>query len=150
MKKRVLFIAAMFLGVETAAIAQEVKKLFDKSKPQEVLIFGTNRSQDGYITGGYMIGEWGLYAGFPYSERNNIINTSNGTVSKQMRFGILKQLNPDKILMGLGVQPTNDGTKLNWFIGYNPLRSKDMRLLLTGNVVGSEFIFGAGLGYKIK
>jgi opacity protein-like surface antigen len=150
MKKKVLFIAAMFLGVETAAIAQEVKKLFDKSKPQEVLIFGTNRSQDGYITGGYMIGEWGLYAGFPYSERNNIINTSNGTVSKQMRFGILKQLNPDKILMGLGVQPTNDGTKLNWFIGYNPLRSKDMRLLLTGNVVGSEFIFGAGLGYKIK
>lgn len=150
MKKKVLFIAAMFLGVETAAIAQEVKKLFDKSKPQEVLIFGTNRSQDGYITGGYMIGEWGLYAGFPYSERKNIINPSNGTVSNQMRFGILKQLNPDKILMGLGVQPTNEGTKLNWFIGYNPLRSKDMRLLLTGNVVGSEFIFGAGLGYKIK
>ena len=150
MKKRVLFIAAMFLGVETAAIAQEVKKLFDKSKPQEVLIFGTNRSQDGYITGGYMIGEWGLYAGFPYSERNNILNTTNGTVSNQMRFGILKQLQPDKILMGFGAQPTNEGTKFNWFIGYNPLRSKDMKLLLTGNVIGSEFVLGAGLSYKIK
>ena len=148
--KKVIFLAVMFLGVKTTAIAQETKNFFDKSKSQEVLIFGTNKSQDGYITGGYMIGEWGLYAGFPYSERRNIINTSNGTVSNQMRFGILKQLQPDKILMGAGVQPTNEGTKLNWFIGYNPLRSKDMKLLLTGNVVGSEFIFGAGLSYKLK
>ena len=136
--------------MKTTAIAKETKNFFDKSKSQEVLIFGTNKSQDGYITGGYMIGEWGLYAGFPYSERRNILNTSNGTVSNQMRFGILKQLQPDKILMGLGAQPTNEGTKLNWFIGYNPLRSKDMKLLLTGNVVGSEFIFGAGLSYKLK
>ena len=148
--KKVIFLAVMFLGVKTTAIAQETKNFFDKSKSQEVLIFGTNKSQDGYITGGYMIGEWGLYAGFPYSERRNILNTSNGTVSNQMRFGILKQLQPDKILMGLGAQPTNEGTKLNWFIGYNPLRSKDMKLLLTGNVVGSEFIFGAGLSYKLK
>lgn len=148
--KKIIFLAVMFLGVKTSAIAQETKNFFDKSKSQEVLIFGTNKSQDGYITGGYMIGEWGLYAGFPYSERRNILNTSNGTVSNQMRFGILKQLQPDKILMGLGAQPTNEGTKLNWFIGYNPLRSKDMKLLLTGNVVGSEFIFGAGLSYKLK
>lgn len=148
--KKIIFLAVMFLGVKTTAIAQETKNFFDKSKSQEVLIFGTNKSQDGYITGGYMIGEWGLYAGFPYSERRNILNTSNGTVSNQMRFGILKQLKPDKILMGLGAQPTNEGTKLNWFIGYNPLRSKDMKLLLTGNVVGSEFIFGAGLSYKLK
>ena len=148
--KKIFFLAVMFLGVKTTAIAQETKKLFDKSKPQEVLIFGTNKSQDGYITGGYMIGEWGLYAGFPYSERRNILNTSNGTVSNQMRFGILKQLQPDKILMGAGVQPTTEGTKLNWFIGYNPLRSKDMKLLITGNVVGSDFILGAGLAYKLK
>lgn len=148
--KKIIFLAVMFLGVKTTAIAQETKNFFDKSKSQEILIFGTNKSQDGYITGGYMIGEWGLYAGFPYSERRNILNTSNGTVSNQMRFGILKQLQPDKILMGLGAQPTDDGTKLNWFVGYNPLRSKDMKLLLTGNVVGSEFIFGAGLSYKLK
>ena len=149
MKKTILTVA-LLLGVKVATYSQDIKSIFDKTKSQEVLIFGTNRSQDGYITGGYMIGEWGLYAGFPYSERNNIINTSNGTVSKQMRFGILKQLQPNKILMGLGAQPTNEGTKLNWFIGYNPLRSKDMKLLLTGNVVGSEFIFGAGLSYRIK
>jgi len=148
--KKVIFLAVMFLGVKTTAIAQETKSFFDKSKSQEVLIFGTNKSQDGYITGGYMIGEWGLYAGFPYSERRNILNTHNGTVSNQMRFGILKQLQPDKILMGAGVQPTTEGTKLNWFIGYNPLRSKDMKLLITGNVVGSEFILGAGLSYKLK
>lgn len=149
MKKTILTVA-LLLGVKVATYSQDIKSIFDKTKSQEVLIFGTNRSQDGYITGGYMIGEWGLYAGFPYSERNNIINTSNGTVSKQMRFGILKQLQPNKILMGLGAQPTNEGTKLNWFIGYNPLRSKDMKLLLTGNVVGSEFIFGAGLSYRVK
>ena len=148
--KKIIFLAVMFLGVKTAAIAQETKNFFDKSKSQEVLIFGTNKSQDGYITGGFMLGEWGLYAGFPYSERNNIINTSNGTVSKQMRFGILKQLKPDKILMGAGAQPTSDGTKLHWFIGYNPLRSKDMKLLITGNVIGSEFVLGAGLSYKLK
>lgn len=148
--KKVIFLAVMFLGVKTTAIAQETKSFFDKSKSQEVLIFGTNKSQDGYITGGYMIGEWGLYAGFPYSERKNILNTHNGTVSNQMRFGILKQLQPDKILMGAGVQPTSEGTKLNWFIGYNPLHSKDMKLLITGNIVGSEFILGAGLSYKLK
>ena len=122
MKKTILTVA-LLLGVKVATYSQDIKSLFDKTKSQEVLIFGTNKSQDGYITGGYMIGEWGLYAGFPYSERNNILNTSNGTVSKQMRFGILKQLKPDKILMGAGVQPTSEGTKLNWFIGYNPLRS---------------------------
>ncbi len=148
--KKIFFLAVMFLGVKTTAIAQETKSFFDKSKSQEVLIFGTNKSQDGYIIGGYMIGEWGLYAGFPYSERNNILNTHNGTVSNQMRFGILKQLQPDKILIGAGAQPTSEGTKLNWFIGYNPLRSKDMKLLITGNVVGSDFILGAGLSYKLK
>ena len=149
MKKTILTVA-LLLGVKVATYSQDIKSLFDKTKSQEVLIFGTNKSQDGYITGGYMIGEWGLYAGFPYSERNNILNTSNGTVSKQMRFGILKQLKPDKILMGAGVQPTSDGTKLHWFIGYNPLRSKDMKLLITGNVIGSNFVLGAGLAYKIK
>ena len=149
MKKTILTVA-LLLGVKVATYSQDIKSIFDKTKSQEVLIFGTNKSQDGYITGGYMIGEWGLYAGFPYSERNNIINTSNGTVSKQMRFGILKQLKPDKILLGVGAQPTNEGTKLNWFIGYNPLKSKDMKLLITGNVIGSDFVLGAGLSYKIK
>jgi hypothetical protein len=148
--KKTILIVALLLGVKGATYSQDIKSLFDKTKSQEVLIFGTNKSQDGYITGGYMIGEWGLYAGFPYSERHNIINTANGTVSKQMRFGILKQLKPDKILIGAGVQPTSEGTKLNWFIGYNPLRSKDMKLLITGNVIGSEFVLGAGLSYKIK
>ena len=131
-------------------LGQETKKFFDKSKSQEVFAFGTNRSQDGYITGGFMLGEWGLYAGIPYSERRNILNTSNGTVSKDMRFGLMKYVQPEKTIFGIGAQPTNDGTKLNMFVGYNPLRSKDMKLWLLGNITGSVFSFGAGLSYKVK
>lgn len=139
----------LFLGAKTMTQAQ-VKALFDKTKSQEVFAFGTNRSQDGYITGGFMLGEWGVYAGVPYSERNNILNTSNGSVSKDMRFGVMKSLQPNKVIVGVGVQPTYDGTKLHSLIGYNPLKSTDMKLWLLGNITGSTFSIGAGLSYKIK
>ena len=140
----------LFLGVKTVTNAQQIKSLFDKTKHQEIFALGTNKSQDGYITGGFMLGEWGLYAGVPYSERNNTINTSNGTVSRDMRFGIMKTIRPEKIIGGIGAQPTLDGTKLHTFIGYNPLKSSDMKLWVIGNITGSVFSLGAGLSYKIK
>ena len=148
--KKIILIAIMFLGVETIANSQEIKSFFDKTKPQEVFLLGTNKSEDGYITGGFMIGQWGLYAGVPYSDRNNILNTSNGTVSNQMRFGLMKSLQPEKLIGGIGAQPTYEGTKMHSFIAYNPLKSKDMKLWLLGNITGSKFSFGAGLSYKIK
>ncbi len=138
------------------AIAQSIEERIEnafklRSKtPQEVLVFGTNKSQDGYITGGYLIGKYGLYAGIPFSQRSNVVNQSNGTVSGDMRFGVLSQLNPNKLMIGAGVQPTITGTKLHSFVAYNPLRSKDMKLWLIGNVTGSVFSLGAGLSYKIK
>jgi hypothetical protein len=148
--KKIIITAIMFLGVKTIANSQDIKSIFDKTKKQEVLIFGTNKSQDGYITGGFMLGDWGLYAGFPYSERNNLLNTSNGTVSNQMRFGVMKSLMPEKFIGGIGAQPTIEGTKLHSFIGYNPLKSKDMKLWVIGNITGSIFSLGAGLSYKLK
>ncbi len=154
--KKVLLAAVLLLGVEGMAIGQMFKeqapmfRLYSKFAPQEVFVFGTNSSQDGYITGGYTIGKLGLYAGFPYSERKHLLNQSNGTVSNQMRFGLMKQLQPNKVIGGVGVQPTLEGTKLHSFIGYNPLHSRDMKLWLIGNLTGSTFSFGAGLSYKIK
>ena len=148
--------ATLLLGVKGVANGQFFKeqqpmfKLYSKLAPQEIFVFGTNSSQDGYITGGYTIGQFGLYAGFPYKERNHLLNQSNGTVSNQIRFGIMKQLQPNKVIGGIGVQPTSDGTKLHSFIGYNPLHSKDMKLWLIGNLTGSTFSFGAGLSYKVK
>lgn len=148
--KKILFFVVLFLGVKTTTNGQNIKSIFDKTKSQEVFAFGTNKSQDGYITGGFMLGEWGIYAGFPYSERSNVLNTSNGTVSKDMRFGVMKSLMPEKFIGGIGAQPTSDGTKLHSFVGYNPLKSKDMKLWVIGNITGSVFSFGAGLSYKIK
>ena len=148
--KKLLMLVILFLGVKTMTFAQDIKSIFDKTKKQEVLIFGTNKNQDGYITGGFMLGDYGIYAGIPFSERNNILNQSNGSVSKDMRFGLMKNLMPEKLIGGIGAQPTSDGTKLHSFVGYNPLKSKDMKLWLIGNITGSVFSFGAGLSYKIK
>ena len=154
--KKFFTIAILLLGVEGIATGQTLEEKIDNfikvkpNTPQEVLVFGTNKSQDGFITAGYLIGKYGLYAGIPYSERSNILNQSNGTVSKDMRFGIVTQLNPNKIIIGVGVQPTSDGTKMNSFIGYNPLKSKDMKLWMIGNVTGSIFSLGLGLSYRIK
>lgn len=153
--KKLMLAAVLLLGVKVAAIGQSLEQRIDsyfrikKQAPQELIVFGTNRQQDGYITAGYMVGEWGLYAGVPYNDKQ-ILNRANGTVSKDMRFGILKQLQPNKLLLGAGVQPTIEGSKLNWFIGWNPLHSKDMKLLLIANVTGSEFSLGAGLSYRLK
>jgi hypothetical protein len=143
------------LGVKDVANGQKFEERIDNflkigpNIPQEVIVIGTNKSQDGYITGGFMLGRNGLYAGIPYNDKQ-ILNRANGTVSRDMRFGILRQIQPNRLLLGVGAQPTDEGTKLHSFIGYNPLKSKDMKLWLIGNVTGSLFSFGLGLSYRIK
>ena len=67
-----------------------------------------------------------------------------------MKFGVLKMIQPDKILGGAGIQPVNDENKINAFIGYNPLKSSDLKLWIIGNLVGSKFTPGLGLSYKLK
>ena len=163
--KKLLLIATLLLGVNVVVLGQVSsidtikgpsleeridKFLLAKKKfPQEILVFGTNTSQDGYITGGYMLGQWGFYAGLPFKEKN-ILNQSNGSVSSSMRFGIMTPIHPNRLLFGIGAQPTSDGTKLNSFVGFNPLNSKDMKFWMIGNVTGSVFSFGAGLSYRVK
>jgi len=149
MKKLFLLMAVLLLGVKDMASGQRIKPLFDSTKAQEVFVFGTNKSQDGYITAGFTLGEWGLYGGLPYTSKT-LINTQNGSVPTSMRFGIIKRQTNNKLLFGIGAQPTTDGTKLHSFVGYNPLKSKDMKLWLLGNVTGSLFSFGAGLSYVLK
>lgn len=153
--KKFFTIAILLLGVKGIAIGQTLEEKIDNfikvkpNTPQEVLVFGTNKSQDGYITGGFMLGRNGLYAGVPYNDKQ-VLNRTNGTVSQDMRFGILRQVQPNRLILGVGAQPTDEGTKLHSFIGYNPLKSKDMKLWMIGNVTGSVFSFGLGLSYRIK
>lgn len=147
--KKFLLLLVILLGVKESGTGQTIKPMFDLKQKQEIFAFGTNTTQDGYITLGYMLGDWGLYGGLPYTT-NVVLNKTNGSVSRDLRFGLLKNLRQDKTIFGIGAQPTIDGTKLNTFVGYNPLKSKDMKLWLIGNVTGSVFSFGAGLSYMIK
>lgn len=116
---------------------------------QEIIGIGTNQSQDGYITAGFFIGRWGLYAGIPYNEAK-IISSATGTVSQKTRFGVLRMVQPGKWFCAAGLQPGLDGTKPHFMVGYNPLKSNDMKLWLIGNVTGSVATAGAGLSYRIK
>jgi hypothetical protein len=135
MKK--LFIVVLLLGVSIS------------SKAQELFASATNKSVDGYLTAGYIKNGWGVYAGVPYND-NNIVNYRNGSLSDNMKFGIIKSLTPDKWILGTGIQPTIDGRKINAFLGFNPLKSKDMKLWMIGNIVGDEFSAGLGLSYRLK
>lgn len=148
--KKILFIVAV-LGISFASNAQEI-------------FFSATRKggpSDGYITAGYMKKGWGVFAGLPYTEikdqnTNGItlppgVNTSNGTISKNMKFGVLRQLKQDKAIFGFGIQPTESGNKPNLFLMYNPLRPSNVINLWTiGNLVGSDFTLGLGLSYKFK
>ena len=53
--KKTILIAIMFLGVKTIANSQDIKSIFDKTKSQEIFLFGTNKSQDGYIVRVFVI-----------------------------------------------------------------------------------------------
>lgn len=136
---------------------------------QEIFASATNKQNDGYVTLGFTTkSTWGLYAGFYYNS-NKLINTKDLSASSKTKFGILKVIKNDKWITGFGVQPTQvltnpvTGTaplnyvpkyesriKPNLFIGFNPLKSKDMKLWIIGNVVGGTFTPGVGLSYKLK
>jgi hypothetical protein len=40
--------------------------------------------------------------------------------------------------------------KINAFVGFNPLHTKELNLWVIGNLVGNEFAPGLGLSYKVK
>lgn len=135
MKK--ILVVALVLGISITA------------KGQEIFASATNQSVDGYLTLGYIQSGWGVYAGSRYND-NNLWNPKSGAISGQMKYGIIKTIAENKWMAGAGVQPTNAGNKLNVFIGYNPLKSKDMKLWMIGNIVGDVFTPGLGLSYKFK
>jgi hypothetical protein len=116
---------------------------------QEVFGSATNKSLDGYITIGYVKNSWGIFAGVPYNEQN-IISTKEGTISNKAKYGIIHVLSNRKFMFGIGIQPTDLGNKANAFVGFAPLKSKDMKLWMIGNLVGDKFAAGLGLSYRIK
>lgn len=128
----------MLLGVKAVTYGQK-----------EVFVSATNKGLDGYITAGVLKNTWGLYVGAPYNDQN-LVNQKTGSITSNLKLGVLKMLQPDKILIGAGIQPVNNENKINAFIGYNPLKSADLKLWLMGNLVGSNFSPGIGLSYKLK
>lgn len=148
--KKILLIVTLLLGVEVVA------------NGQEWFITATRKGgpSDGYITGGFMKKGWGFYAGLPYGELKSQnggitippgVNTNTGNVSDNMKFGVLRQLKEDKVIVGFGLQPTINGNKPNFVLLYNPLRPSNVINLWTiGNLVGSDFTLGLGLSYKVK
>lgn len=137
MKKKVILLAVFLLGVKGMA------------NGQEIFASATNKAVDGYLTLGYIKNGWGVFIGSRYNDRY-LVSPKTGTISDQMKYGIIKTIAEDKWMAGAGVQPTNDGHKLNAFIGYNPLKSKDLKLWMIGNIVGDTFTPGLGLSYKLK
>jgi hypothetical protein len=119
------------------------------AKGQELFASATNKSLDGYVTAGYIKNGWGIYAGAPYNEQN-LASPHSGTLSSNLKYGIIRTIAADKWMVGAGVQPTTGGNRLNAFLGFNPLKSKDMKLWMIGNIVGSQFAAGLGLSYKLK
>ena len=148
--KKIFLVLTLLLGVEVVA------------NGQEWFITATRKGgpSDGYITGGFMKKGWGFYAGLPYGELKSQnggitlppgVNTNTGTLSDNMKFGVLRQLKEDKAIVGFGLQPTINGNKPNFLIMYNPLRPSNVINLWTiGNLVGSDFTLGLGLSYKVK
>lgn len=148
--KKIFLVLTLLLGVEVVA------------NGQEWFITATRKGgpSDGYITGGFMKKGWGFYAGLPYGELKSQnggitippgVNTNTGNVSDNMKFGVLRQLKEDKVIVGFGLQPTINGNKPNFVLLYNPLRPSNVINLWTiGNLVGSDFTLGLGLSYKVK
>lgn len=135
MKK--LLVIAMLLGISNIA------------KAQELFVSATNKGLDGYITGGYIKNGWGVFVGSKYND-NNLVSQKTGSLSNQMKYGIIRTVKQDKFLVGVGIQPVGDANKINAFIGFNPLNTKELNLWMIGNLVGSEFSPGLGLSYKLK
>lgn len=119
-----------------------------QANAQEIFGSATNKSLDGYVTVGYIKNGWGVYAGAPYNDIN-LLNPQKGTITSQAKYGIIRMLSNDKMMVGAGLQPTTSGNKLNVFLGYAPLKSTDMKLWVIGNLVGDQFAAGLGLSYKL-
>ena len=135
MKK--LLVIAILLGISNIA------------KAQELFVSATNKGLDGYITGGYIKNGWGVFLGSKYDD-NQLVNQKTGSLSNQMKYGIIRMVKEDKFLVGVGIQPVGSANKINAFVGFNPLHSKELNLWVIGNLVGSEFAPGLGLSYKVK
>lgn len=135
MKK--LLVIAMLLGISNVV------------KAQELFVSATNKGLDGYITGGYIKNGWGIFLGSRYDD-NSLVNQKTGSLSNQMKYGIIRTVREDKFLVGVGIQPVGSSNKINAFVGFNPLHSKELNLWVIGNLVGSEFSPGLGLSYKVK
>lgn len=136
MKKLLLLTFLLILGIKINA-------------QQTLFVSGTNKSMDGYITVGFLKNNWGLYAGAPYNDQD-VVNTKTGTISSRAKFGILHLLPNHNWLLGVGIQPTNEGNKANAFLAYAPLKSNDIKLWMIGNLTGNNFTPGLGLTYKLK
>jgi len=147
--KKLMLMFVMLFGMSIVANAQEW------------FITGTKSgsSTDSYVSGGFMKKGWGFYVGLPYGEVKSQtngaitapgINTATGTLSSNMKFGLLRQVKEDKAVLGFGIQPTPAGNKPNLTIMYNPLRPGSVLNLWTiGNIVGGDFTLGLGLSYKV-
>ena len=148
--KKLLLLTALVFGMNIAANAQEW------------FVSATRKGgpTDGYVSVGYIKKGWGIYAGLPYTEVQAAnanggiavpgVNTQNGTLSSQLKYGVLRQVVENKWMFGAGIQPTTAGNKPNVFLAYNPLKGNgDLRLWTIGNLVGSDFSLGLGLSYKL-
>lgn len=148
--KKLLLVTAMVFGMGITANAQEW------------FVSATRKGgpTDGYVSLGYIKKGWGIYAGLPYTEVQTAndnggisvpgVNTKNGTLSNQLKYGVLRQVVENKWMFGAGIQPTTEGNKPNVFLAYNPLKGNgDLRLWTIGNLVGSDFSLGLGLSYKL-
>ena len=133
-----LLLVIFLLGVKGVTYGQK-----------ELFVSATNKTMDGYITVGGLYNGWGLYLGAPYNDKQ-LINQKTGSISSEMKFGLLRSIKPNKVILGLGVQPVDAENKINAFIAYNPLKSTDMKLWIIGNVVNSTFTPGLGLSYNLK
>jgi len=136
MKKLLIVLFLMSFGAK----AQDVTDVF---------VSATNQNVDGYVTAGYIKGSWGIFLGTRYDDKQPI-NYAAGTASDKMKYGVIRMLPGRKIMVGVGAQPTDKGTKPNAFIGFAPLKSNDMKLWTFGNIVGDTFSLGLGLSYKLK
>ena len=148
--KKILLLSAMLFGMSNLANAQEW------------FVSGVRKGGDtgGYITIGYIKKTWGLYGGLPYGQVTSAtqsslsvpgVNAANGTISGDLKVGVLRKLVDGKFIFGVGIQPYNGANKPNVFLAYNPLKQTGpVNLYGLVDLVGGDARLGAGLSIKFK